>query len=183
MSSKLVKGENISFAVPINYVRGLVDSGFRSRNLAEFRAQLNSTSNTVFSKGFEGFPREWKSLTSGTTKLIRLDGDRVYVETILSEEARKVGCSSIAELQKQGEVYAGVQRFRCFCSEIKRSVFSIPRQEAQWFTFEQKVELSLFSPTRIEGRILSEPDAAKLDCKKLKYDKPAVWQPFSWIPN
>lgn len=109
---KRIEAQNISFAIPINYVRGLIEAGLKSRNLAEFRAEL-SNKTTVFSKGFEGFPREWRSLISGRKKTIRLDGDRVYVETVLPEGESKVGCSMIAELQKQGEVYTGVNRYHC----------------------------------------------------------------------
>jgi hypothetical protein len=47
---------------------------------------------------------QWKSITTGTDKIIQRDGDRIYVETVLPEYLREVGCSTMSDLKKQGDI-------------------------------------------------------------------------------
>ena len=96
--------ENINFAIPINYLRGLMESPSTTTTLDELRMKLANTTTDVFNS--EGaFPTHWKSLTSGSTKILRRDGDRLYVETVLSEAQRNAGCFSMADLQGKGDLF------------------------------------------------------------------------------
>jgi serine protease Do len=66
---KIRGGENLNFAIPINYLRGLVDSPGSVMSLDELRVKLSSGGSDVFKS--DSFPTRWKSLTSGTTKVLR----------------------------------------------------------------------------------------------------------------
>jgi hypothetical protein len=57
--------ENLNFAIPINYLRGMMDSQLTAISLDELRVKLSKKTD-VFQQG-EGFPARWKSLASGTT--------------------------------------------------------------------------------------------------------------------
>lgn len=73
----VVGGENLNFAIPINYVRGLLESTSSSMSLEELRAKLANTTDVFKS---DTLPTRWISLQSGTAKIVRRDGDRIYVE-------------------------------------------------------------------------------------------------------
>lgn len=94
---KIRGGENLNFAIPINYLRELADSQGRSMSLDEMRVRLSSSGSDVFKS--DSFPARWKSLQSGTSKVLRRDGDRIYVETVLSEAQKNAGCFFLSDLK------------------------------------------------------------------------------------
>jgi hypothetical protein len=129
------------------------------------------------------FPSRWKSLTNGTTKVTRRDGDNFYVETILPDAAKQAGCFNLAELRKQGDVFTGTNRESCVCQYTKPGLGG-PVTETTRYTLETTVEISEVTPTRIEGRSLMPPKDTRIDCEKGQYSKPASeWRPFTWIPE
>jgi len=177
---KIGGGENLNFAIPVNYLRGLLESSSAPMPLSELRLKLSNTSDVFKS---DDFPTHWKSLLTGTTKIIRRDGDRLYVETVLPDAEKNAGCFNIAELQKQGEIFSGIGRMSCVCQYI-RGLGVYARTYTNRVTDESQIEISRVSPTRIEGRAMVRPPGAKLDCPKGRYSKPASeWQPFAWIPE
>jgi S1-C subfamily serine protease len=97
VTSKLVGSENINFAIPINYLRGLMESLLPPMSLEELRRKLTSQPDAFKT---DAFPTRWKSLTTGTTKIIRRDGDNLYVENLASDTAKQAGCFNISELQQ-----------------------------------------------------------------------------------
>jgi hypothetical protein len=134
---KIVGGENLNFAIPVNYLRGV----------------------------------------TGTSKVIRRDGDRLYVETVRPDAARNLGCFTLGELQKKGDLYTGTVREGCVCQYGYKT---------NRYTVEAPIEISKMIPTRIEGRAAVPPNGTKIDCKKGTYSKPASeWPmvPFTWIPE
>ena len=108
--------------------------------------------------------------------MIRRDGDRLYVETILPEADKQAGCFSLADLKKQGEGYSGNLKFSCVCQY--RSGLKANR-----YSMEIPLEISKIGPTRIEGWVMDPPKDAKFDCAKGTYSKPLVRQAFVWIPQ
>jgi hypothetical protein len=178
---KIRGGENLNFAVPINYLRGLADSQGGSMSLDELRLRLSSSGSDVFKS--DSFPTRWKSLTNGTTKIVRRDGDRLYVETVLPEAEKNVGCFNLADLQQKAEIFSGTGRTHCVC-QYARGLGVYARTISNTFTTEYEIEITRLSPTRIEGRSTVPPKDAKLDCQKGKYSKPpSEWQAFAWIPE
>ncbi len=53
----------------------------------------------------DGLPAHWKSLTTGRLVIIRRDGDRMYLETVMPDEAKQAGCFTLANLQKIGDIH------------------------------------------------------------------------------
>ena len=177
VTSKLRGSEGLNFAVPINYVRGMLENLQKPLSLDELRASLASARSDVF-KSY-GFPTLWKSLSTGKLRSLRFEAAFIYAETVLSEEQRKVQFDSY-ELKKDGEGYKGIIRSGGTCayaSAWNRST------EYNRCTFERKIEFTSVTPNRIEGRGFGPPDGAKFDCKKCSYSIAPVWTPFVWIPQ
>jgi S1-C subfamily serine protease len=164
--------ENLNFAIPVNYLRGMIDAPLTAISLDDLRTKLGKKTD-VFEQTSEAFPTRWKSLASGTTKLIRRDGDRLYVETVASAGQRQFGAFSIADLKKQGDVYSGNVKSMTFCSGwgFKSTVT------------ENLLQITIFTSSRIEGWLMEPPPDATFDCKKRRYSKPMVRQSFVWIPE
>jgi hypothetical protein len=129
------------------------------------------------------FPTRWKSLMSGTSKIVRRDGNRLYVETVLPDAQKNAGCFNLAELQKQGDIFSGTGRMSCVC-EYTMGLGAYARTYTNRFTDQSEIEITKIGSTRIEGRWMVYPTATKFDCHKGKYSKPASeWQSFAWIPE
>jgi S1-C subfamily serine protease len=175
---KIRGGENINFAVPINYLRGLMDSPASTLTLEDLRSKLSSTADVFKS---DVFPTRWKSLKSGTTKIIRREGERLYVETVVPEAEKKIGCFNMADLQQKGETFSGSGRTSCVCQYTGTWDLT---PHSNRFTVEYQVEITKLSPTRIEGRTTVPSKDSKFDCKKGAYSKPPnEWETFAWIPE
>jgi hypothetical protein len=178
---KIRGGENLNFAIPINYLRGLVDSPGAALSLDELRVKLNSSGSDVFKS--DSFPTRWKSLQSGTTKVLRRETDRIYVETVLSEAQKNAGCFFLSDLQKKGDNFSGTVRSSCVC-EYTRGLGAYARNFTNRVTDEAAIEITSITPTRIEGRVMVRPKGTKFDCKKAEFSKPpSEWENFTWIPE
>jgi S1-C subfamily serine protease len=171
---RIVGGENLNFAIPINYLRGMMDSLGSPITLQDLQAKL---ANQLDAFKSDILPARWKSLQSGTTKIVRRDDDKIYVETVLSEAAKNAGCINLAELQKKDNIFVGIVRYSCVCQYgLKRNRYSS----------ETPIEISKITSTRIEGLAHQEPNGAKIDCKNGRYSKPSSEWPtieFTWIPE
>ncbi len=177
---KIRGGENLNFAIPVNYLRGLMDSSLSAMTLDELRSKL-SYAPDVFKS--DAFPTRWKSLVSGTTKIVRRDGDRVYVETVFPDAEKNAGCFNLDDLQKKGDIFSGTGQSSCVCQYTK-GLGVYARTYTGRFTLQYEIEITKLGPTRIEGRLTAPPKGSKLDCQKGTYTKPpSEWQTFDWIPE
>ena len=118
-----------------------------------------------------GFPKRWKSLTSGSVRVLRFEGDYIYAEHILPEAAAKAGAFFLWEVKKEGDKYVGKINGRIVRADGGAAC------SVTWTT-----ELTLVTKERIEGRSLTPPPNARLDWDTCSYPQPAEWQSFSWIP-
>jgi S1-C subfamily serine protease len=179
---KIRGGENLNFAIPINYLRGLADSSPGNvMSLDDMRVKLSSSGADVFKA--DSFPTRWRSLQSGTTKIIRRDGDRIYVETLLPEVQKNAGCFTLAEFLKNGDVFSGKVRHSCVCQYTK-GLGGYAQTFTNRVSDETAMEITKLGPTRIEGRSMVRPKGTKFDCKKGEFDKPpSEWENFTWIPE
>jgi S1-C subfamily serine protease len=176
---KIRGSENLNFAIPINYLRGLLDSPATVMSLNELRLKLSAGGSDVFQS--DAFPARWRSLRSGTTRTLRRDADRIYVETVLPEAQKNAGCFIMSELQRKGDIFSGTTRSSCVC-EYTRILDG--RTVTNRVTDETTIEISNITPTRIEGRTLKRPQGTKFDCKKGEFSKPrSEWESFTWIPE
>ncbi|MGH9628171.1 MAG: S1C family serine protease, partial [Bryobacteraceae bacterium] len=179
VTAKLRGSEGLNFAVPINYVRGMLNGPQESSSLDELRSSLASTAPDVFTS--TGYPSLWKSLSSGAVRRLRFEGDFIYGETVMNEEARKRGFDSY-ELKRDQSGYKGVHRAGFTCTYDARIYWTDSTRYNQC-KFEAQLEFNSVTPTRIEGRIFAPSEGAKFDCKKCSYAGKSAWQPFVWIPE
>src|SRR5262245_14928057 len=184
LSFMRVEGENLNFAVPINYARGML-AEMGSFPLEDLQSKLEKTPD-MFSPpqaaGSSGaaqpavvFPTRWKSMVSGITRIIRLDGERSYLETVLPADRRDRGDFALAELSRAGNKFEGKMRTRVSC----RAAWSGWKS----CTDELSIEITFISPTRIEGVKEGYPDDDKLRCRSCAHTTKRSRIPFVWIPE
>jgi hypothetical protein len=118
-----------------------------------------------------GFPNRWKSMTSGTIRTLRFEGDYIYGEAVLSEAAAKAGAFGLMDVKKDGDKYIGKVNRRLVSQDGSKSC-----------SMSSPIELTLVSPERIEGRIFIPPPNSKVDWTACTFSPPADWQAFTWIP-
>jgi len=181
VTAKLRGAEGLNFAVPINYVRGLLDNLEKPMSLSELRTRLATTKTDIFKSA--GYPTRWKSLSTGKVRKLRFEGDFIYGETVLSGAAGEPEFVTY-ELKKEKDDYKGTVRSGGRCEyhapPLSRD-YEVPRQNH--CKFEEQIEFTSVTPTRIEGRTF-EPDAGgKFDCKKCTFSKKSVPTSFTWIPE
>lgn len=173
---KPMLSEGVAFAVPINYVKGF--GPVESLSLTELAARLNDEAGAARVKPRTTFPKRWTSLTAGSKWVVRLDGERVYVEREIPIEERGRGEFRSIDVAKNATgLYEGTARIGLACVE------GVIEQRVKLCQFEDPVALSLVTPTRIEGKSLVPASGAKLNCGKCTWSKPLVPTPFIWIPE
>jgi len=177
ISSKLKASEGLNFAVPINYVRGLMNALQPPMTLDIMRARLNSAVDVFKATAAEN-PVRWKSMTSNKVFELRWVGERIYAE-LLKVQAEQTSGFQTMEVQKNGTVYTGVSRYGGVCRWYR----GFGNWETNNCRFEKQAEFTQVSKDRIEGRTMGPPPSSKLDCKKCTYSKPDEWRPFIWIPQ
>lgn len=182
VSFKIQGTESLNFVIPINYARGLLSSG-ESFSLEELVVRLSNSTEDLFATNKPQFPQRWKSLESGTTKIIRLEGDNMYVETILSETQRQAGSFTLAELQKVGEKYVGRIRGAFTCSWIGFTAFVGRHEKSNRCETSSPIEITMLTPTRIEGVTESYPPNTEFDCGKCEWKGKLQKRQFVWIPE
>ncbi len=177
VTSKLKASEGLNFAVPINYLRGLMNSTEKATTLAEFRANLSVTPVDAF-KTVESFPPKWKSLRSGSRFTIRKEADVVYVEEVFSDAARQMGNFTTIELRKGKDGWSGKEHIIAVGSYRALLGNAVNR-----CILDRGFLITILSESRIEGRGFGPPLGSKFDFKKCTDDKPLNWQDFVWIPE
>jgi hypothetical protein len=182
VKATIEEGQNLNFAIPIDYTAGMMNAR-ELQSLSSFyepeEQKQQAATNTATRASEEGFPTHWKSLTTGTTKILRRDGDRLYVENVLSAAQRNAGCFSMADLEGKGDFFTGTLRYSCVCQYTKAAQTLTNR-----FTSITTIEITKLSQTRIEGRLVIPSKDSKLDCPKGTYTKPPnEWEAFVWIPE
>jgi hypothetical protein len=126
---------------------------------------------TGTSDGNSGYAKRWKSLTSGTVRALRFEGEYIYAEQILPESSAKAGVFFLWELKKEGDKYVGKINGRIVRADGGATC-----------SMTAPAELTLVTKERIEGRSFSPPPNAKPDWNTCTYSPPAEWQSFTWIP-
>jgi hypothetical protein len=184
LTFKLKGAESLNFVVPINYARGMLASS-ESLSLLDLEQRLGKSTDLFTSKApVTAIPERWRSLASGTRKVLRVDGEHLYIETILPAERQRPGDFLLAELKKVGDSYVGRNRVSLTCSWNSFTPFVGWQQKENRCADETEMEITLLSPTRIEGRAMeSGGTGATFDCKKCRWSRPAQMMPFTWIPE
>jgi hypothetical protein len=186
VKATIEEGQNLNFAIPIDYAAGMMNAR-ELHSLASFyepeEQKQPAATMTAARATEESFPTHWKSLQSGTTKIIRRDGDRSYVETVLPDAQKNAGCFNMADLKGTGDFFSGTVRTACVC-QYTRGMGEYAGTFTNRFALESTIEITKLSPTRIEGRTIVPPKDSKLDSHKGTYTKPtSEWEAFVWIPE
>jgi putative serine protease PepD len=171
---KLSGSENLNFAVPINYIRGMLGDLKVPITLAELQNQLGKSPDVFKANDSPKFPAKWKSITDDYPFVLKFDGDHIYGEQIYSEELKGAGAYSLFEWTKKGEKYEGVNRFRRFTGTSGWTLTDI------YCTGAYLSELTLVKPTRIEGRTIISKKQFNA-CSNREND--LVWHNFILIPE
>ncbi|HYM10416.1 MAG TPA: hypothetical protein VEU62_06780 [Bryobacterales bacterium] len=125
------------------------------------------------------YPLRWKPGEGGAVKQLRFQGDRLEIETLRPTPARHGGEFALAELRKQGSKYVGVteDRFTCVWQD------ATAEEHHKECTEELSIEMTSFTPHRIEGRVQSYRGDSAFNCQKCAHSGPPSWRPFVWIPE
>lgn len=163
-------GQNLNFAAPSSAVGALMIAAQQPKS-------LTSTSSAI---GI-GLSREtiWTSLTSGRDYALRVDGDYLYIDTLLSPELRNAGAFIRDELKKTKDgKWLGVGRAYLPCT-FTAGFGAYARNITNWCKREDEIEITSISDSRIEGVGLTWE---KYDCRKCEA-KSVSKKPFTWIPK
>jgi S1-C subfamily serine protease len=161
--------ENLSFAVPINYLRALLPRATTGMTLDELRQALARASMGAQYKA-GSVPRFWKSASDVGRYTVRMDGDYLYAEQILPDVQRPWSIFMKIDARKNGALYVGKLHYAGACRSK-----SCP--------FEDQIEFTLVTPTRIEGAMLSYPADAKFSCEPCQLSMRKQITKFVWIPE
>jgi hypothetical protein len=117
------------------------------------------------------FPKRWKSMPSGTVRVLRFEGDYIYSEVVLPEAAAKAGIFYLMEVKKDGDKYVGKVNGR------------VARQDGgASCPITTLIELTHVTKERIEGRGFGPAPNAQFDWVTCEYSPGPIWNDFSWIP-
>ena len=120
-----------------------------SLSLDELAQKLGKTEDLFSGKAATSvFPSRWKSLSSGTIKVVRIDGDYVYVETLFPEDQQPPRFNA-AELKKTGDKYVGTTRSGGPCSYVGFTPFVGMNEKGNNCSFQFAIEITALNPTRI----------------------------------
>ncbi len=117
------------------------------------------------------FPAHWKSMTSGSIRTLRFEGEYIYGETVFSEAAVKAGVFVLMDVKKDGEKFVG-----------KINAHIVSQDGSKSCSTSSPIELTLVTPERIEGHAFIPPTNAKADWNACTFTPPADWRAFTWIP-
>lgn len=173
---KLRPVENLSFAVPINYVRALLDDTGKGMTLDELRAALWRAAARTGEASTGPSPGVWKSVSSPAHYTVRVEDDYIYAEQVLPDAQRPWIMFNKIDARKSGEprvspaLYVGKMHYAGACRRT-----SCP--------FEDEIEFTLVTPARIEGVMVSYPADAEFTCGPCQFSKPKQIVKFAWIPE
>ena len=184
LSFKVVGGENLNFGIPVNYARGMLDSResfpiaqLESR-IAEVPLKAASQLQTAKPSDISG---DWKSLTSGATRRVRLEEGHAYVERVVTEEQSKLGIFQLCDLTAREGRYEGTCRYQFVTRWYDKRHYQWRTRACQ---SQRQMEFTKYSPSRIEGRAEEKGRGEKWsgkdnsDCGERF---PLKWEDFVWI--
>jgi len=173
---KNVNGENLNFAVPVNYVRGLL--GLEDLlSLEQLNARLAAGGKDLFDPGDDASINGlWKSLATGMTVRLKEDGEYIYGETL---NADGTSAGGVVELvRKDDGTYEGFLRGVWSCWYF--GGFPVRRMD-KTCQIEQQAKVTALETNRIEGQLLYS-DAPPTNtrqfvkyCKTCTASEPKKW--------
>ncbi len=144
---KRVDGEGLNFAIPINYVRGLMTLDSQL-SLEQLNKKLLNRADLFSDEGKAVIDGKWKELGTGRTIMLKASGDFIYGEIAPLDDS---GLPLTLELRKQTDgTYTGKIRGIWTCWYMGFG----PRRIDKSCQLEQDVVATKVEASRIEGRRL-----------------------------
>ncbi len=182
-----ISGEGLNFALPSNYVRGLL--GMQSAmTLEQFNAAASkkTADASMFTAGSgDTITGKWRSLDSNTIKVLRQDGDYVSGESFTRDEKQSLGSY---DLRKQADgSYAGRIKGSWACRWWSVWAFPYPDWRENQCNTEDQVFFTKVDANRIEGYIYGPKAPPQNDrnfaafCKTCGATFPKVKANFVWV--
>ncbi|VUX54886.1 exported protein of unknown function [uncultured Woeseiaceae bacterium] len=178
---KIRGGENLNFAIPINYVRALL-SFEQLISLDDLARELGKADISLFTEkeDSDSLTGSWRSLTSNTVRQLRQDGDYLFG----TYEVDKANGAYDMQLQSDG-LYKGVVRSNWqswYPSIWETDGVTVYCQD------EYEIELTVVTSGRVEVRIKTFPYPESKSARK-KYmktcgkseEKNMAWEEFVWV--
>ena len=176
---RLREGENLNFAVPINYIRGMLDTADPAKAIQQWTNAPDRAA--VTDGGSAPATSKWKTAPGGQVATLRFDGDNIYIEALSPERAAKLDTRMTAELKKEGTKYTGTAN--SLVTWTQTILVSSEKNAADRCTFTEPIEITSVTPALIEGREFTVPKDAILDRSKCTFSKPKRWINFVWVPE
>ena len=125
------------------------------------------------------FQAHWKSIITGAEWEMRKDHDVLYLERLLSDTALREDHLTSLELHKGKKGYRGRER------QVVGGAYTdgSGREVSYRCVFDWPAELAVLSESRVEIRVWSPPDNARIDFRKCAVEKTRVWHTAVWIPE
>lgn len=169
VSFRLVGGESLNFAIPINYLRGL--QGLLSANpLTVWSTPLDQPDMAVPSS--EASSRDelsgtFRSLDDGDLYSVREDGERIYA-FLQDLRGNRIFAFDVALSHTEDDLYVGKMNRRWGCSCVRCNSNAT-------YLAEELAEIRVMGHSRLEVRY-QLPREGGIDClrRRLK-DSPRVW--------
>jgi len=185
LSFKVVGGENLNFGIPINYARGMLTSqgsfplSALASRIAERPATPMSKLGSAEAKDISG---DWLSLVSGNRFRLRLEGEHIYVERLLTDEQRKFNLFQMCDPREEKGQYQGTCRARFPVTTYYRWTM---QTESKLCSDELRMEFTKHTPTRIEGRFEQRTKSSKdwtgKEWTECGQRVPKEWRELVWI--
>ena len=175
---RLREGENLNFAVPINYIREILDAVDPAKAIHQW-TNVADRSN-VTAEGSATADSKWRSVMGARVATLRFGGDNIQIDS-LSPEKGELDIKMTAELKKEGTKYTGTAN--SVITWTRMILVSSEKNAADRCTFTDPIELTSVTSSRIEGRELTVPTDAILDKTKCTFSKPKRWINFIWVPE
>lgn len=182
-----LSGEGLNFAIPSNYVRGLLGMQM-PQTLEQFNASIRETAEAkaLFTEGdSDTLSGKWRSLDTNTIKVLQQDGDYVHGES-LSRDEQQAFATYDMKTQPDGTI-AGRVKGQWGCRWWSPWAFPNPNWRENQCEIENHIVLTKVDQKRIEGYILG-PKAPPANhrsfavfCKNCGLTYPKVKQQFVWV--
>lgn len=183
---KVLGGESLNFAIPVNYARGLL--GIEDlMTLAQFNQRIGDAKVSLFAK--EGadstgsLTGSWLSLTSNTQRELTFSGEYIYGSFNFDDKSEGTISNGTYDLKRTDEkMYEGetTAHWNCWYYRFGKKV-------ENFCTDKIKTELTLVAPDRIEGRMYGEQSVGPSDrgfkkaCDSCNDNQPSKWEDFVWV--
>ena len=124
----------------------------------------------------QGYPKLWKSQTTGKEYRVQVDKDRLYAEWVnLPPESVKRGAYIRSECRRVGSKWIGTTRINVLCPAGEGAKEHI----ANTCRLQFRIEINSIQADRITGR---GETLKRFDCQSCRVDETG-WGDFVWVPK